>query len=116
MGELEARAELQIARLEGTFEQQDGATPVKLPQAFGLGQVQAGKAVGGAQAFEGALHAMPIGIGLDHRPDRAFGARARAWARLWARASGWTRASIGRGMLAILPLCPSGARRKGRVL
>ncbi len=37
--------------------------------AFGLVQVEQRKAVGAAQPGEGALDAVAVGIGLDHRPD-----------------------------------------------
>ena len=69
MPQVQARAQLQVARLEHTFEQQDRATPAQGTHALGLGQVQQGEAVGAAQALEGALDAMAVGIGLDHRPD-----------------------------------------------
>ena len=71
--QVQARAQLQIARLEHAFEQQDRPAPAQCAHALGLGQVQQGKAVGAAQAFEGALDPVAVGVGLDHGPQ----ARAR---------------------------------------
>jgi hypothetical protein len=47
--QVQARAQLQVARLEHAFQQQDGAAPVQRAQALGLGQVEQRKAVGAAQ-------------------------------------------------------------------
>ena len=69
MPQAQARAQLQVTRLEHTFEQQDRAAPAQGPHPFGLGQVQQRKAVGPAQAVEHPLDAMAIGIGLNHSPD-----------------------------------------------
>ena len=69
----QARAQLQVARLEHAFEQQDGAAPAQGAHALGLGQVQQGKAIGRAQAFKHPLNAVPVGVGLDHGPDFGIG-------------------------------------------
>jgi len=68
----QARAQLQVTRLEHAFEQQDGATPAQGAHALGLGQVQQGKAIGRAQAFKHPLNAVPVGVGLDHGNDLAL--------------------------------------------
>ena len=68
MPQAQARAQLQVARLEHAFEQQDGPAPAQVAHALGLGQVQQRKTVGAAQALEHPLDAVAIGIGLDHRP------------------------------------------------
>ena len=62
----QARAQLQIARLEHALQQQDRAAPVQGAQALGLGDLQHGKAIGRTQALEGMLHPMAIGIRLGH--------------------------------------------------
>ena len=46
----QARAQLQVARLEHAFQQQDGAAPAQRAHPLGLGQVQQREAVGAAQA------------------------------------------------------------------
>ena len=71
--QVQARAQLQIARLEHAFEQQDGAAPAQSAHTFGLGQVQQREAVGAAQAVEGAFDAVAVGICLDHRPHPRIG-------------------------------------------
>ena len=78
MPKVQPRTQLQIARLEHPFEQQDRAAPIQRAQQAGLGQVEQGKAVGAAQAGKGMGDAVAIGIGLDHRPQpgvRGVGAR-----------------------------------------
>jgi hypothetical protein len=74
--EVQARAQLQVARLEHAFEQQHRAAPAQRAHALGLGQVEQREAVGAAQAVVGALDAVAVGVGLDHGPDagirRAF--------------------------------------------
>jgi hypothetical protein len=50
--QVQARAQLQVARLEHAFEQQDRPAPAQRAHALGLGQVQQRKAVGAAQAVE----------------------------------------------------------------
>ncbi len=77
--QVQARTPLQVACVEHAFEQQDGAAPVHLAQLARFGDVQQREAVGCAQAFEGALQAVTVGVGLDHRPDsRIRGAFAGA--------------------------------------
>ena len=73
MPEVQARAGLEVARLEAAFEQQDRAAPVERAQPLGLGQVEQREAVGGAQRRKDALDAMPIGIGFDHGPQPGVG-------------------------------------------
>ena len=73
MPEVQARAKLQVARLEGAFEQQDRPAPAQCTHALGLGQVEQREPVGAAQALESTLDAMAIGIGLDHGPDARVG-------------------------------------------
>ena len=65
---IQARAQLQVARLEHAFQQQQRAAPAQGAQALGFGQVEQGKAIGCAQGVEHALDAMAVGIGLDHGP------------------------------------------------
>jgi hypothetical protein len=43
--------------------------PVECAQAFGLVQIEQREAVGAVQAGEGALDAVAVGVGLDHRED-----------------------------------------------
>ncbi len=50
MPEVQARAQLEVARLEAALEQQDGAAPAQRAQPLGLGQVEQREAVGRAQA------------------------------------------------------------------
>ena len=107
--QVQARAQLQVARLEAALEQQHRAAPAERAHALGLGQVEQREAVGAAQAVEDALDAVAVGVGLDHRPDPGVGRGARARAPGCAPApSVWIRASIGRGMA--VPFC-AGCRR-----
>ena len=76
MPEVQARAELEIARLETALEQQDRAAPVQRAQPLGLGQVEQRKAVGGAQRGKDPFQAMAIGVGLDHGPQARVGGGA----------------------------------------
>ena len=64
----QARTQLQIARLEGAFEQQHRPAPTQCPHALGLGQVQERKAIDTTEGVKNTLNAMPIGIRLDHAP------------------------------------------------
>src|SRR5436853_489585 len=64
----QARTQLQVARLEHAFEQEDGTAPAQRAHAFGLLQVQQREAVGAADRFEHAVDAVAIGIGLDDGP------------------------------------------------
>ncbi len=73
MPQAQARAQLQVARLEHALQQQDRAAPAESAHALGLGQVQQSETVGGAQAFEHALDAVAVGVGLDHRPHARIG-------------------------------------------
>ena len=98
--QVQARAQLQVARLEHAFEQQDRAAPAQRAHPLGLLQVEQREAVGAAQALEHALDAMAVGVGLDHAPDPGVGRAARMRARLWRSASVWMVAWIGRGMAA----------------
>jgi hypothetical protein len=66
--EVEALAKLQVIGAEAAFQQQNRPTPAQGAQGFGFSQVEQGEAVGRAQRRESALDAMPIGMGLDHRP------------------------------------------------
>ena len=67
--QVQARTQLQVTRLEHAFEQQDGAAPAQGAHARSLVQIQQGKTVGAAQAFEHTLDAMAVGVGLDDGPD-----------------------------------------------
>ena len=71
--ELQARAQLQVARLEHAFEQEDGAAPTQRAHAAGLVHVEQGKAVGAAHAVKTALDAVAVGVGFDHRPEAGVG-------------------------------------------
>ena len=66
--QVEARAQLQVARLEHALQQQDRAAPAQIAHTLRLGQIEQREAVGAAQAFEGALDAVAVGIGLDDGP------------------------------------------------
>ena len=87
--QVQARAQLQVARLEAAFEQQDRAAPAERAHALGLVQVEQREAVGAAQPGEDALDAVAVGIGLDDRPDPASGAARAGARRLCASASVW---------------------------
>ncbi len=121
--EVEPRAGLEVARLEAAFEQEDRAAPAERTDPFGLGQVEQCESVGTLQARVGALDAMPVGVGLDHRPDLGIGGAFAGAPQVVGKASGWIRAWIGRGMRRILPakapwsratLSPRGIGRRTR--
>ena len=89
--------------------------------ALGLGEVEQREAVGALQRGVDVGDAVAVGVGLDDRPDLARRPRrARATARLAARASRWTSASIGRGMAEFCQPVPlvrrQSLRAKTRVL
>ena len=46
---------------------------VELAQALRFGNVEQGKAIGSTQPFVNALQAVPVGMGLDDRPDAGIG-------------------------------------------
>ncbi len=48
--QVQARAQLEVARLEAAFEQQHRAAPAQRAHALGFGEVEQRKAVGAAQA------------------------------------------------------------------
>jgi small-conductance mechanosensitive channel len=106
--QVQARAQLQVARLEHAFQQQDGPAPLQRAQALGFGQVEQRKTVGGAQRVEHAFDAVAVGVGLDHCPDpRIGGLRARPRQVVGqgiGMDQGFDRARHG----AILPACPAG--------
>ena len=109
--QVQARAQLQVARLEHAFEQQDGAAPVERAQRRSLGQVEQGKTVGRAQRVEGPLDAVAVGVGLDHRPDSRVGRlRARA-GQVVAQGIGMDQRFDRTGHRPILPAAPAPARR-----
>ena len=66
--EVKPRAQLQVAQLERTLQQQNRATPTQGPDALGFGQIQQCKTVGSTQGVERPLNTMSIGVGLHHRP------------------------------------------------
>jgi hypothetical protein len=76
----QARAQLEVTRLEHAFEQKDRAAPAERAHPLGLLQVQQRETVGAAQRVEHALDPVAIGIGLDHGPDLRV-ARGTAQAR-----------------------------------
>ena len=79
MPEVQPRTQLQVACFEDPFEQKDGAPPTQCAYPLGLGKIQQGKPVSAAKCFENMPDPVPIGIGLDHRPDpRIRRGRARA--------------------------------------
>ena len=71
--QVQARAQLQVARLEDAFQQQDGPAPAQRAHPLGLVQVEQGEAVGAAQALPHPLDAVAVGIGLDDAPDLRVG-------------------------------------------
>jgi hypothetical protein len=73
MPQRQARAQLQVARLEHALQQQDGAAPAQVAHALGLCQVKQRKTIGGAQALKGPLDAVAVGVGLDYRPGFGIG-------------------------------------------
>ena len=76
----QARTQLQIARVEAAFEQQNWPAPVERAQPLGFVQVEQRKAVGAAQRIENPLDAMAVGVRLDDGPDprvRRGGANTR---------------------------------------
>ena len=66
--QVQARAQLQVARLEAAFEQQDGAAPAERAHALRFVEVEQREAVGTRQPGIGTFDAVAVGIGLDHRP------------------------------------------------
>jgi hypothetical protein len=86
--QVQARAQLQVSRLESAFEQQDRAAPAQSPHPFGLGQVQERKTIGPAQTVKHPLDAMPVGIGLDHGPGLGVGRGLAGHAQVVAQRSG----------------------------
>ncbi|MNT01055.1 hypothetical protein D3C72_1355060 [compost metagenome] len=88
MPQVQARAQLQVARVEHAFEQQHGAAPAQRAHALGLGQVEQREAVGAAQAFEDTLDAVPVGVGLDHGPDTGVDGRAAGAVEVVAQGGG----------------------------
>ncbi len=71
--EVQARARLEVARVEAAFEQQDRAAPAELAQQLGLGDVEQREAVGALQRREDVGDAVAVGVGLDDRPDARAG-------------------------------------------
>ena len=69
MPQPEPRAGVEIAGLEGAFEQQHRAAPAERAQPLGFGEVEQREAVGRVQPVEGTLDAVSVGVGLHHRPD-----------------------------------------------
>ncbi|MOA37148.1 hypothetical protein D3C78_1587210 [compost metagenome] len=65
----QARAQLQVARFERPFDQQDGAAPAQLAHALGLGQVEQRKTVGTAQGVKHPLDTVAVSIGFDDCPQ-----------------------------------------------
>ena len=74
--EVQARAGLEITRIEAALEQQDGPAPAELAQQLGLCHIEQCEPVGAAQAFPDLGDAVAIGIGLHDGPD--LGARGGA--------------------------------------
>ena len=88
MPEAEARTQLEVARLERAFEQQDRTAPAERANPLGLRQVQQRKAIGRAQAFERAFDAVPVGVGLDHRPGARVGRGGHRASKVVAQGAG----------------------------
>jgi hypothetical protein len=65
----QARAQLQVARIEAAFQQQDRSAPAQCADPLGLQQVQQRETVGTAQRVVHPLDPVAVGVGLDHRPD-----------------------------------------------
>ena len=81
--EVQARAGLEVARLEAAFEQQDRAAPAERAQRFGFVQVEQREAVGGLAGRRRRCDAVAVGVGLDDRPDLgAAGARGARTAQV----------------------------------
>ena len=63
------RTDFQIGRSKETFEQENRLTDTDLAQADRLIEVEQGESVGDlAERCRRTQQAMPVGIGLDHRP------------------------------------------------
>ena len=71
--QIQSRAQLQVTRVECAFEQQHRAAPAQFAHPFGLAEVEQCEAVGRLQRFEHPLDPVPVGVGLDHRPDPGIG-------------------------------------------
>ena len=65
----EARAGLEVTRLEAALEQQHRAAPAERTDALRLVEVEQGKTVRPLQAGKGTLDAVAVGVGLDDGPD-----------------------------------------------
>ena len=89
--QVQARAQLQIARFKHPFEQQDRSAPAQGTHLLGLLQVQQGKAIGTAQALEHLLNAVTIGIGLDHGPNLGVGRGQTGACQVVAQSAGVNR-------------------------
>ena len=86
--QVQPRAQLQVAGLKGAFEQQDRSTPAQCPNLLRFGQVQQGKTIGTPQSFKRPLNAVPVGIGLDHRPGLRVGCRLAGTGQVVAQGLG----------------------------
>ena len=73
MPEVQPRAQLEVARLEAAFQQQHRAAPAQVAHPLRLVEVEHRQAVGTEQARPDALDAVPVGVGLDDRPQPGVG-------------------------------------------
>ena len=67
--QVQARTQFQVTGVEHAFEQQHWPTPTERAHTLRLVQVKQGKAVGRLQSGKSTLDAVPVGIGLHHRPE-----------------------------------------------
>ena len=86
--QVQARTQLQIARVKSAFEQQDRTTPAEGPHPLGLTQVQESKTVSAAQAFKHPLDAVAIRIGFDYGPGLGVGCGLPGSAQVVAQRGG----------------------------
>ena len=76
MPQAQAGAEFQIALLEGTFQQQDGAAPAQVAHALASARSSRAKPSAARRGIEHALNAVAVGIGFRPPPTRASPAAA----------------------------------------
>ena len=113
--QVQARAELQVARLETAFEQQNRPTPAERAHPLGLGQVEQCKPIGSLQPWVNPLDAVAVSIRLHHRPDLGVGRGAVRTLQVVRQGIGVDQGFDRARHLRILPATPltQGQRRPG---
>ena len=112
MPQVQPRAQLEVARLERPFQQQDGAAPVECAQPLGLGQVEQRKTIGGAQRCERLLEPMAVGVGFDDRPDPRVGRLGAGAGQVVGQGIGVDQRFDRTGHRPILPAAAAAAERR----